>query len=184
VLMGALPLILAALAKARHRSRLRLLVGLPVLAVLVFIALTGVLVLAAHFSSSHRPTTVGGVSFIAWGLAGLACGAICVVASRRVLFAVPMSRWRLVTAFASGMLVTAAMVTMTMATGIYAIALAIDASPIAGAPNGPLQAMSVSASLVEGVVVMAIAAALAATTTRRGWRAARELSSGPGTASL
>jgi hypothetical protein len=184
VLFGALPLILTALAEARRRPHLRLLVSLPVLAVLVFVGLTGALVLAAHSSTSHRATTVGGVFFIAWGLAGLACGAVCVVASRKALFAVPMARGRLVAAFASGTLVTAAMGAITVATALYAIALPIDASGLAGAANGPLQLTSVTVSLVECVVVMVIAAALAATTTRRGWRAARELGSGPGGAGL
>jgi hypothetical protein len=151
------------------------------------VGLTGVLVLAAHSASSHHPSTVGGVAFIAWGLAGLACGAVCVVASRKALFAVPMARGCLVAAFASGTLVTAAMAAITVATALYAIALPIDASRLAGAPNGPLQATSVTVSLVECVVVMVIAVALAATTTRRGWRAARELGSrlnGPAGAGL
>ncbi|MDQ6774859.1 MAG: hypothetical protein M3071_01265 [Actinomycetota bacterium] len=184
VVLGALPLILAALAHARRQPRLRLLVSLPVLAVLLFVGLTRVLVIVAHSISSHRPTTVGGVAFIAWGVAGLACGAVCVVASRKALFAVPASRGRLIGAFASGTLVTAAMAAMTVATALYAIALPIDASHLAGAPNGPFQATSVTASLVGGVVVMVMATALAATATRRGWRAAGELGSAPASAPL
>jgi hypothetical protein len=107
VLIGALALIAAALAQARRQPSLRFLVSLPALAVLVFAGLTGVLVLLAHSEHAHRPTAAGGSAFIAWGLAGLACGAVCVVASRSALFAVPLSRRRLVTAFACGTLVTA-----------------------------------------------------------------------------
>jgi hypothetical protein len=179
VLLGALPLILTALAQARRRPRLRLLVSLPVLAVIVFVGLTGVLIVVAHSVPSHRSTPVGGVAFIAWGVAGLACGAVCVVASRKALFAVPVSRGPLVAAFASGTLVTAAMAAMAVATALYAVALPIDAAHLAGASNGPLQDTSVSASLVESLVVMAMATALAVTTTRRGWRAAGLLTTAP-----
>ncbi|MDQ6806579.1 MAG: hypothetical protein M3065_16805 [Actinomycetota bacterium] len=184
VILGALPLIHAALAAARRQPSVRRLVSVPGLAVLVFVGLTGVLVLAAHSKPSHRPTPVGGVAFIAWGLAGLACGAVCMGAARKALFAVPVSRGRLVAAFASGTLVTVAMAAVTLATALYAIALQVDASHLAGAPNGPLQAISVSASLVCELVVMVVSAALAATATRRGWRAAGELGSRPGAAGL
>jgi hypothetical protein len=80
VLLGALPLIIGALAQARRQPGLRFLVSLPALAVLLFAGLTRV-VLLAHSEHAHAPTTAGGIVFIAWGLAGLACGAVCVVAS-------------------------------------------------------------------------------------------------------
>jgi hypothetical protein len=175
VLIGALPLIIAALAQARRQPRLRFVVSLPPLAVLLFAVPTGILVLAGS-EHSQRPTTAGGIGFIAWGLAGLACGAVCVVASRKALFAVALSRGRLVTAFACGTFVTAAMAAVALATALYAIALLLDASPLAASPNGPLQAISTSASLAVQLVVMVIAATLACTTTRRGWRAVGRLS--------
>src|ERR1035441_1056294 len=175
VLFGARPLIIAALAQAWRQPSLRFLVSLPGLAVLLFAGLTGVLVLVAHSEHSHRPTTAGGIAFIAWGLAGLAGGAVCVVASRTALFAVPMSRGRLVTAFACGTLVTVAMAAMALATALYAIALLIDASHLAGAPNGPLQMISTGASLVALLIVMVLAATVASTITRRGWRAVDQL---------
>jgi peptidoglycan/LPS O-acetylase OafA/YrhL len=114
-----------------------MLVSLPIVAVAVFAGLTGVLILVAHSQHSQRPSTAGGVAFIAWGLAGLACGAVCVLASRRALFAMPVARGWLLAAFACGALVTAAMVAMTIATAIYTIALSVDASALAGEPNGP-----------------------------------------------
>ena len=174
VLVGALPLIIAALAQARRRPSLRFVVSLPPLAVLLFAGLTGVLVLVAHSEHSYRTTTAGGSAFIAWGLAGLACGAVCVAASRSALFAVPLSRRWLVTAFACGTLVTAAMAAMALATALYAIALLVDASQLTGASNGPLQAMSTGVSLVAQLIVMVLATTLASTTTRRGWRAVGE----------
>lgn len=175
VLLGALPLITAALAHARRQPGLRFVVSLPALAVLLFAGLTGVLVLAAHSDHTHRLTTAGGLAFIAWGLAGLACGAVCFLASRTALFALPLSRGRLVTAITCGTVVTAAMAAMTLATALYAIALPVDASHLATAPNGPLQLVSTGGSLVAQLIVMALAVALAWTTTRRGWRAAGQL---------
>lgn len=123
VVLGALPLIMTALAHARRQRSLRLLVSLPVLAVIVFAGLTGLLVLLAHSQPPRHATVAGRGAFIAWGLAGLACGAICVVASRMALFAVPLARGRLVAALASGTFVTAAMIAMTLATAVYALSL-------------------------------------------------------------
>ena len=100
----------------------------------------------------------------------MACGAVCVVASRRALFAVPLSQARLVTAFRCAALVTAAMAAMALATALYAVALPIDASQLANASNGPLQLIGTEASLVAQLIVMVLAATLATTTTRRGWR--------------
>jgi hypothetical protein len=171
VVVGALPLIIAALAQARRQPSLRFAMSLPPLAVLLFAGLTGVLVLVAHSEHSHHTTTAGGSAFIAWGLAGLGCGGVCVVASHSALFAVPLSRWRLVTALACGTLVTAAMAAMAFATALYAIALPVDAPQLAGTPNGPLQLVSTGASLVAQLIIMVLAAMLALTTTRRGWRA-------------
>jgi MFS family permease len=175
VLLGALPLIITAVVHARRQPRLRLLVSLPALAVTLFAGLTAVLVLVAHATHSHSPTTGGGIAFIGWGIAGLACGAVCVAASRTALFAVPMSRGRLITAFACGALTTAAMAAMALAAALYAIALPLDASHLAGAPNGPLQLISTGVSLVSLLIVMVLAATLASTTTRRGWRAVDQL---------
>jgi hypothetical protein len=175
VLLGALPLVLTALKAARQEPRLRRRVGVPFVAVLVFAVLTGALIVAADGGQSPRPTTIGGVAFLAWGLAGLACGAACVVAARKVLFALPMPRWQLITASAGAALATAAMVAITLATALYAAALPIDSAHLAGAPNGPFQSLSASASVAVQAVVMALAATLAATATLRGWRAAADL---------
>jgi hypothetical protein len=173
ILAGALPLVMAALGQARREPRLRVLVSVPIVAVIVFVLLTGLLVFVAHSQHSRQPTTAGGVAFIAWGLAGLACGIVCVAASRKVLFAVPLARGWLVVALACATLVSATMIAMALATAVYAVALPLDASALAGAPNGPLQAISTNVSLIVQLIVMAIAGGLAITTTRRGWRAIR-----------
>lgn len=178
LLFGALPLILGALAQARRQPSLRRLVTVPALAVLVFACLTAALAVIGHSDHSGHPTTAAGLALIAWGLAGLACGAACVIASRTALFAVPASPSRLVSAFACGTLVTLTMVAMSVAVACYAIALPIDAGGLAGSANGPLQAVSAGASLVAVAIVMVLAATLAATSTRRGWRAALQLRAG------
>jgi hypothetical protein len=175
VLVGALPLISAALAEARRRPRLRLLLNLPALAGTAFAALTVVLVVLAHSAHNHGSAAAAGGAFIAWGLAGLACAAACVLASRVALFTVPVSPRRLVAAFACGAVATAAMATIAAATALYAIALSIDGPRLADASNGPLQIISTRASLVVLLVVMVLAATLASVATRRGWRAASEL---------
>jgi hypothetical protein len=178
LILGALPLILTALGRARSDSGLRRHVYASGLAVGVFIALTAALVVLSHGNHSRHPATAGGIGFIAWGLAGLACAAVCVVAARRALFALPVPRWRLITAFEGAALVSRAMAAMTVATALYAVALPIDAARLASSGNGPLQALTVSASLIVQVVVMAIAAALALATTRRGRDAAGALRAG------
>ena len=61
------------------------------------------------------------------------------------------------------------------ATAIYAIALTLDASQLAGQPNGPFQLLTMTASLILQLVVMVGASALAAIATRRGWRAKGQL---------
>jgi hypothetical protein len=92
VVLGTLPLILAALVQARAEPHLRRLVSLPPLAVLVFAGVTGLLVVLAHFEPAHHTSTVGGMAFIIWAVAGLACGAVCVVAARAALFGVAVPR--------------------------------------------------------------------------------------------
>jgi hypothetical protein len=175
VLAGAAPLVVASLVEARRRPALRLVVGLPPLAVLLFAGLTGLLAALAHAEHSQRLTGLGGVAFIAWGLGGLACGAVCVLASRRALFAVHVSRGRLLSAYVCGTLLTAAMAAITLAVCVYAIALMVDAAQFAGSSNGPLQLISTSASLVVQMTVMAAATVLAWTSAGRGWGAAGRL---------
>jgi len=172
VVLGALPLIAAALAQARRQPRLRMVLMLPILAVLVFAVLTALLVLVAHSQGSDHPNTVGGGAFIVWGLAGLGCGALCVAASRRALFSVSLGPPRLLIALLCSSLVSAAMIAIALAGAVYAIALQTDASNLAATPNGPLGVLSTGSSLIGQLGVMVLAGTLAAITTRRGWRVA------------
>lgn len=173
VVLGALPLMATAAAHARHHRRLALLLCAPVAAVALFTALTALLADLAHSGSAPRAGTVGGVAFIAWGIAGLLCGAICVTSARAALFAVPVPPRRLLGAMAGGAVASSAMVAMALAAALYAVALGSQAPALAGAPNGPLHLVSAGASVIAQLIVMAIAAALASVATRRGLRGAR-----------
>jgi len=93
------------------------------------------------------------------------------MAARAALFAVAMPHWRLLVAYLCGMLVTVAMVAITLAAASYAVVLFADASSLAASGNGPFQLVSVGVSLIVHVLVMVLAATLATTSTRRGWRA-------------
>ena len=175
VVLGALPLILAAVARARRDPRAWRTVALPLVPVIVFAILTIVVVGLAH---THNPGYHSGTTYgiaTAWGIAGIACGVACVLACRGALFATPVAPGRLRAALVYGALVTVAMTVITVATAIYAIALAADAAHLAATPNGPFQVLSTLVSLVVVLIVMALAALLAWTTTRRSWRVRDEL---------
>jgi hypothetical protein len=169
VVLGALPLILSALARVRRDPSLRRTVALPFLPVLVFGALTATVIALAHAS------TGGPAVAVAWWIAGLACGITCVLTCRTALFATPVGPARLRAALAAGTLVTLAMLAIALATAVYAIALTADASHLAAEANGPFQVLSVTASLIVQVVVMVGAGVLATVATARGWRVEREV---------
>jgi hypothetical protein len=176
VVIGALPLIAGALSRARREPRLRRLVAVPPLAVGCFAVLTALLVSLARVQHGDHASSVARGAFVAWLAGGLVCAGVCVVYARRTFFATSLRRVWLAAALVCATVAAAAMAAMTAATAVYAIALALDASALSGAPNGPLGAMSTGASLIEQVVVMALAAAGASVTVRRGWRGTRRLS--------
>jgi hypothetical protein len=173
IVAGALPLIATAIAEARRRRELRLWVTLPPAAVLVEAALTAGLLVVARARTSSSPTVAAALVFVMWGIGGMACGAVCVAGARRVLFAVPLPAARLASTLRWATLVTAAMIAITVAAAVYGIALSIDASPAAGASDGPFQLLTAGASLVVEATVMLAVGSLAVTTTRRGWRGVR-----------
>ncbi|MBV9940971.1 MAG: hypothetical protein JO262_02490 [Solirubrobacterales bacterium] len=176
VVLGALPLIAAALALARREPSRRRAVVLPFLPVVVFVLITGAVIALAHVYGPNASSGVGNGVAVLWGIAGVGCGVTCVLACRAALFATPTPASRLRAALVAGTLVTVAMIAIAAATAIYALALWLDAAQLAGDPNGPFGLLSVSASLILQVIVMLAAGALAATTTVRGWRAENQLS--------
>lgn len=173
VVLGALPLIATAVVHARRDRALGRLVGRPLIPVIVYGILTALLV-AVSVTGNSQQVTGAHIAAVVWGLAGLACGAACVLACRATLFAVPVAPPRLLTALKAGTLVTFAMVGIALTTAIYALALAVDAGPLSGAPNGPLQT-TVGFSLIVQLLTMCLAGGLAVATTLRGWRAAGSL---------
>jgi hypothetical protein len=144
-------------------------VALAVLPLLAFGALTAAVIALAHHSAGGSGTAV------VWGIAGLAAGVTCVLASRAALFATPVPPAWLRGALVAGTIVAVAMLAIAVATVIYEIALSADAARLGGEPNGPFQVLSVSASLIVQVVVMVGAGALASIATVRAWRVERQL---------
>ncbi len=175
VVVGALPLIAAAVAQAHREPSRRRAVLLPLIPMVVFLLITGAFVALAHAYGPDHSTGVGHGAAVVWGIAGIGCGVTCVLACRAALFATPTPASRLRVALLAGTLVTLAMVAIAAATATCAIALSLDASELAGEPNGPFGLLSVSASLILQVIVMLAAGALAATATVRGWRAENQI---------
>lgn len=175
VVLGALPLILSALGQARRDPSLWRTVALPLLPVIVFGALTAVVIAISHSQPPNHTSGVGNGIAVVWGIAGLACGATCVVACRAALFATPIAPVRLRAALAAGTLVSFAMLAIALATAVYAVALIADASHLAAEGNGPFQVLSVTASLMIQLVVMVGAGILAVVATTRGWRVESEI---------
>ena len=180
VVIGAAPLVAAALAYARREPRARLLVGVPPLTVAAFAIATFALVLTAHATRPGTTSAVAQSAFVAWCVFGLGCGVLCALAARKALFAIGVDRLRLVAALICGTVATAAMAAMAAACVVYAFALSLDASTLASSPNGPFGLLSVRTSLIEQAAVMTLAAALASVAVLRGWRSAHELRA-PGT---
>jgi hypothetical protein len=169
VVLGAMPLIIAAFGRARRDPSFRGTAALPFLPLVVFGGLTAVVVAMAHNSAG------GSGIAVVWGIAGLVCGTTCVLACRRALFATPAGAAGLRTALAAGTVVTVAMLVIAAATALYTVALSADVSRVAAEPNGPFQLLSVTASLIVQLVVMVGAGALASVATVRAWRVERQL---------
>jgi hypothetical protein len=176
VVLGALPLIWAACRHARDEHRLRIVVA-PILPLALFGCLTAILIALAggRRAGQQGATGLGSVAFTLWGLIGLACAIACAVGCRRALFATPLRPGRLLVALGSATFVSFAMMVIAAAVAAYAIALALDASRLSATANGPFQVLSTGASLAAQVIVMVVAAAIAVTVSRRGWRVASRL---------
>ena len=172
--IGAVPLARQSLTQAIGDPRLRRLIAAPVLAVVVFAVAASLLAVLSELVSDHgrsvaAPHAVG----ILCCLIGLMCGGVAVVGCRRALFATPVSRDRLVSSLTCAGLVTVAMIAITLATTIYAIALPLDAPATASSLAGPLRTFSVSVLVSIQLAVMLTATTLATITTHRGWYAMR-----------
>lgn len=170
VVLGALPLIIVTLAHALHNPRLRRSVALALAPLLVFGVLTVAVIVLAHAAGPSDSTAGNGIA-IAWGVLGLACAVICVLGCRAALFQVPVGPAELRIALRAATVLAGAMLLIAAAIAMYTIALSADASALGGQSNGPFGLLSVTASLIVQVIVMAGAGTLATVATSRAWRA-------------
>ena len=175
VVLGALPLILTAVARARNDASMRRTVLRPFLPLIWFAGVTAAAVGVAHAVGPNHHSNVGYGLAVLWGIAGLACGTTCVLACRRALFVTPAAAVQLRAALVGATVVTATMLAIAIATAVYAIALAADAAALAVQSNGPFQVLSVTVSLIVLLVVMVGSSALAAIATVRAWRVESQL---------
>jgi hypothetical protein len=177
VVLGALPLMAIAVSRARVDPNVRCQVVRALLPVAVFAGLTALLVVIAQADRSPHTSVAGGVAVIVWSLAGLACGVLCASACRAALFAVAVpTRW-LGRILLAGAVVWAAMLVVTIASGVYAVGLTVSEPALAGGWNGPLQFVTTSLSLILQTAAMAVLCALGAVTWRRGWAVRADLGS-------
>jgi hypothetical protein len=176
VVLGALPSIVVALARAGTDRALRRIVGRALVPVGAFAVATAGIVMIAHGGTRRQGTEVGYTVATVWGVFGIGCAVACALACRAALFALPPSPARLRVAVAGGVVVAGATLAITLATAVYAAGLLSDASPLAALSNGPYQVVTVGESLVVEAIAMVALAALTTTAAFRGWRLRGRLS--------
>jgi hypothetical protein len=173
-LIGAAPLVRQSAIQARREPKMRRLIAVPALAVVVFAVVATLLALLSELVSAHgRSVTAPHAVGVLCCLIGLICGGVAVTGCRRALLATSISRGQLASSMAWAGSVTVAMIAITLATTIYAIALPLDAPQNASSLAGPLRAISVSVSVSIQLAVMLITTTLATIATHRGWTAIR-----------
>jgi hypothetical protein len=171
VVLGAAPLVAAAVRQARDRRAVERAIVLAVGCVVAFGLATAALVVVANAGSAPSDA-VDAASLAIWTGLALACGVGCALAGRLGVFAVTMPRDLLRFTPACATLVALGMVGIAVATAVYLIALLREAPGLAGQGNGPLELVSVAASLGIQLAVMAAVAAPAALSAVRTRRAA------------
>lgn len=171
VVVGAAPLVLAALRQARSRPAARPAVLLAGGCVAAFVGATAALVVLAAAKPDFSPD-VEALVLAAWILLAAACGIGCALAARRGLFAIAVPRRTLTFAAACATVVAAAMVGIALLTLAYLLDLVVAAPGLASSPNGPLGEPDARQSLLLQLVVMVAVATPAALGARRAWRGA------------
>jgi hypothetical protein len=157
VLLGAAPLVVAALRQARDRRAVERAAVLAASCLVVFAIATAGLVVVARLHP--LPSDAIDVAALAvWTAIGLVCGLGCAMAARLGVFAVVVPRDVLRASAACAGLLVLGMVGITLATAVYLVALVHDAPGLAGQGNGPLELISVVASLGVQLAVMAVVA--------------------------
>jgi len=171
LLIGAVPLVVLALAQARRRPEIRRAVLTAVGCILALVVATAAVVLVAN----HDPAPSDGVVtalLVGWACVGIACAFGCALAARRGLFAATLPTGALRLAGRCAALVTVAMAGIALATLLYLVELVAAATDLASAPNGPLGNPDVRVSLLLALAVMVAATIPAALGARRAWRGA------------
>lgn len=155
VVVGAAPLVLAALRQRRDRGAVERATVIAVGCVVVFgIAGAGLVVVA-----NLRPApseALSAISFAIWTVLALGCGIGCALAARAGLFAITIPRDMLRVTSACAIVVVLGMAGIALGTAVYLAALAHDAPGLAGQGNGPLELLSVGASLAIQLAVMVV----------------------------
>jgi hypothetical protein len=173
VVLGTIPLVVAALSQARDRRAARRASVLAVGCVTVFGLATAALVAVAQ-AGSPPSDALDAVILALWAGLALACGIGCAVAGRLGLFAIVVPRDVLRLTGACAIVVAVGMIGIAVATAVYLATLVHDAPGLAGEGNGPLEILSVGASLGIQLAVMvavsfpAVAVAVRGSRLRRG----------------
>jgi hypothetical protein len=157
VVFGAAPLVFIALRQARDRRAVERATVLAVGCVLVFGLATAALVVVANVGPVPSDI-VDAAALAIWTALALACGIGCALAGRLGLFAIAVPRDLLRVASACAAVVVLGMFGIAAATAVYLLALLREAPDLAGQGNGPLELLSVAASLgIELAVMVAVA---------------------------
>jgi hypothetical protein len=169
VVIGAAPLVVAALRQGRDRRAVERAIVLAAGCVVLFGLATAALVVAADLAPVPSDA-IDAASLAIWTALALACGVGCAFAGRLGVFAVTVPRDVLRLTAACAALVALGMAGIVVATAAYLVALLHEAPGLAGQANGPLELVSVAASLgIELAVMTAVAlpAGLSAIRIRR-----------------
>jgi hypothetical protein len=169
-MLGAAPLVVVALSQVRERPAVRRATFVAAGCVVVLLAATAAVVLVAHRSSAVS-SGVRTAVLACWIGVGLACALGCALAARRGLFAASVPDPVLRLASTTAAVVAAAMVGIVLATGVYLVAMLVDAPGLAAEGNGPGGLLSVGASIGVFLAVMALAAVAASVSVVRVRRA-------------
>jgi hypothetical protein len=153
VVVGAAPLVFAALGQARDRRAVERATAIAAACIVVFGVATAGLVVVGNLRPAPSDA-LSAVSFAIWTVLALGCGIGCALAARAGLFAITIPRDMLRVTSACATVVVLAMAGIALGTATYLVALAHDAPGLAGQGNGPLRLLSVGASLAIQLAVM------------------------------
>ncbi len=153
VVVGAAPLVIASLRQARDRRALERAIVLAAGCLVVFGLATAGLVVVGNLRPAPSDM-FSAISLAVWTVLALGCGVGCALAARVGLFAITIPKDVLRLTSACATVVVLGMAGIALGTTVYLVALAHDAPGLAGQGNGPLELLSVGASLAVQLVVM------------------------------